>query len=272
MPFRKSDRIRLWREAGFRCAAPDCGQLLDMPGVKTIGDAAHIFGENPNSARYDSPKAPENRNALENGIFLCPSCHRKIDTDVSAYPPAILKKWKSGASTKTLEELTLGRRLAVLGAVNILDERERARKYLTNQLHLRNMIAELFSNHSHAPKNIVSDFLKLMELNFAISRAINGMYPFGINRSKEYCYSTPCRGRQFEMERMLKILRQSIPMTGHFILDLEREELAGPYIPGHSSMGSPTTSQGSALLRYREQYDEFDEYLDNALNWSGASV
>lgn len=76
--------------SGGRCAMPDCKKPLvttQRSGKRIIvGDAAHIVGEKgggksgSSSARYNSDMPLEQRNSLDNLIYLCKDCHKKIDT------------------------------------------------------------------------------------------------------------------------------------------------------------------------------------------------
>lgn len=66
----------LWGVAA-QCAICRC-HLWNKNGY-TIGEHAHIRGENPGSARYDKDY-PENKlTTEENLILLCPNCHTIID-------------------------------------------------------------------------------------------------------------------------------------------------------------------------------------------------
>lgn len=84
---------------GPRCTMPDCrnplvvdGTLLDSDSL--VAEMAHIKGEKPNSARYDVNMTDVERNAYPNRIFLCPSCHKKIDNQPNAYTVEKLLKIK----------------------------------------------------------------------------------------------------------------------------------------------------------------------------------
>lgn len=70
-------RCHLWHKNGY-----------------TIGEHAHIRGENPGSARYDQDY-PENKlTTEENLILLCPTCHTKIDKNESEWSVGKLLKIK----------------------------------------------------------------------------------------------------------------------------------------------------------------------------------
>jgi hypothetical protein len=94
------DRNILCTKSGNRCALQDCQTILVEDAKKTdraslIAEAAHIKGEKPGSARYDASMTEAERNAYENLILLCPSCHTKIDMQPNAYSVDLLHRYKN---------------------------------------------------------------------------------------------------------------------------------------------------------------------------------
>lgn len=80
-------------KSGNRCAFPDCRKEIVRDGngkdpAVIIGELAHIRGEKPGSARYDSTY--KNPNCHENLIFACPTCHTKIDKQTATYTVDVL--------------------------------------------------------------------------------------------------------------------------------------------------------------------------------------
>ena len=47
----------------------------------SIGEAAHITAAAEGGPRYNPDLTPEERSSIENGIWLCKSCARMIDSD-----------------------------------------------------------------------------------------------------------------------------------------------------------------------------------------------
>ena len=96
---------------GCRCSNPKCRKITYGPkesveGYINIGVAAHICAAAPGGKRYDSHMSKEARSSIENGIWLCQSCSKLIDSDDEKYTVEILHKWKKDAETITHEELT----------------------------------------------------------------------------------------------------------------------------------------------------------------------
>lgn len=90
----------LCTKSGNRCAMPDCHRILTENTQNgdpelLIGIMAHIEGEKPDSARYNSNMTDTIRNSYENLILLCPSCHAKIDGQPLTYTKDSLHDIKS---------------------------------------------------------------------------------------------------------------------------------------------------------------------------------
>ena len=79
----KSIKI-LWANAAGYCSFPDCPQKLALSetgefAAHTIGEMAHICGENPGSNRHDLNQTTLERDDYSNLILLCPTHHTIID-------------------------------------------------------------------------------------------------------------------------------------------------------------------------------------------------
>ena len=76
-------KLLLAFRSGDRCAFPGCERQLTVDGHKSdpaiTGQAAHIAGEKPGAARYDSSMSDDQRNHYSNLIYLCGDCHTRID-------------------------------------------------------------------------------------------------------------------------------------------------------------------------------------------------
>lgn len=88
-PSRQTVKL-LWGLSGNACSMPDCRRSLiaektDSDPPKPIGDMAHIAGQKSGSARHDESMSDAERDAFDNLILLCPSCHDKIDKQQNTY-------------------------------------------------------------------------------------------------------------------------------------------------------------------------------------------
>lgn len=108
-------KIFLAMKSGNVCAFKDCHKALTSDGVKSnpaiIGEAAHIYGESPGtktkpaSARYRQDMTDEQRNHYNNLIYLCPSCHTKIDKQEADYSAELLLSLKNEHEAWVSEQL-----------------------------------------------------------------------------------------------------------------------------------------------------------------------
>lgn len=87
------------KRVGYRCSNPNCRILTIGPKQEpdqtiSIGVAAHIKAASPGGARFDVNQTVSQRKSIDNGIWLCESHAKMIDTDVNRFTVDILKKWK----------------------------------------------------------------------------------------------------------------------------------------------------------------------------------
>ncbi|MGL4405818.1 MAG: hypothetical protein ACRCT6_08665, partial [Notoacmeibacter sp.] len=89
----------LGSRAAFRCSNPSCQRPTLGPnseaGTLSIGVAAHITAASENGPRYDASLDSIARKDSSNGIWLCQTCSRLIDTDAAGYSVETLREWKA---------------------------------------------------------------------------------------------------------------------------------------------------------------------------------
>lgn len=77
-----------------------------------LGEAAHIRGAKPNSARYDPSMSDVTRAEITNGIWLCCNCHTLVDRDEVRFDADLLFAWRKEHEDRVLLELgTPGERI-----------------------------------------------------------------------------------------------------------------------------------------------------------------
>jgi hypothetical protein len=84
-----------------RCGIPTAGPHSDPTRALNIG-AAHITAAAAGGPRFDASLTAEERASAENGIWLCQSCGKLVDNDVTSFPVPLLLRWKEHAETKAL--------------------------------------------------------------------------------------------------------------------------------------------------------------------------
>lgn len=96
--FKQAEVIKLARQSGYLCSNPTCRRSTVGPdgdrGTANIGVAAHIAAASAGGPRFDPAMTPEERSSIDNGIWLCQTCSRLIDSDVSSHSSDTLIEWK----------------------------------------------------------------------------------------------------------------------------------------------------------------------------------
>jgi tetratricopeptide (TPR) repeat protein len=110
-----SGRVKtvLAQRAAGRCSNPACGAVTSGPGLDpdeavNVGVAAHITAASSRGPRYDPGLTPAERRAASNGIWLCQSCAKLIDSDLTRYTVAALRRWKASAEGQAAAMLAAG--------------------------------------------------------------------------------------------------------------------------------------------------------------------
>lgn len=100
----------LSKRVGGRCSNPACrkhtyGANLNPCEYTNIGVAAHICAAAPGGPRFDPYQSSEERKSIHNGIWLCQSCSKLIDSDERKYTVDLLQRWKRNAEEAASLEL-----------------------------------------------------------------------------------------------------------------------------------------------------------------------
>ena len=108
--FSDKTKLLLANRVCGRCSNPDCrkptlGANTDPTKPTNIGVAAHICAATCGGARYDENMSAKERKSPQNGIWLCQSCAKLIDSDPDRYSKDLLYAWKKLAETTSALEL-----------------------------------------------------------------------------------------------------------------------------------------------------------------------
>jgi hypothetical protein len=118
----------LAKRVGFQCSRPGCGQVTSGPHADptksvNIGVAAHITAAALGGPRFDDALSTEERCSQENGIWLCQTCAKLIDSDPLTYTADLLREWRRFAEQRAERELLAGGRSAGPSSVFVRLER-----------------------------------------------------------------------------------------------------------------------------------------------------
>jgi ABC-type lipoprotein export system ATPase subunit len=98
--------------AGWRCSMPRCDRVTVGPGPRPgtsteVGVAAHIFSSSMDGPRGAGGLTPEQRSSVSNGIWLCATHARLVDTNNGAgYTPQLLAGWRDLHEARVAWELS----------------------------------------------------------------------------------------------------------------------------------------------------------------------
>ncbi len=92
----------LAQRVNYICSNPDCRRGTIASGAEkdstiNTGVAAHICAAATGGPRFNENMTKEQRRNIENGIWLCQTCSKLIDSDEKVYTVELLNKWKETA-------------------------------------------------------------------------------------------------------------------------------------------------------------------------------
>ncbi|NTU44686.1 MAG: hypothetical protein HGA99_04060 [Chlorobiaceae bacterium] len=109
--FSAANKDVLAKRVGYLCSNPACKQSTCGPqtqptGTVNIGVAAHVAAASPGGPRYDESMSETERVSIDNGVWLCQTCAKLIDSDVDRFSVSRLQQWKldaEAAASRALE-------------------------------------------------------------------------------------------------------------------------------------------------------------------------
>lgn len=108
--FNQRIKDALAKRVGYHCSNPSCRKMTSGPHSiedksVNVGVAAHISAASKGGPRYDPSSSSEYRSSVQNGIWLCQTCAKLIDSDPSQFTKEILLVWKQVAEQSAFSEL-----------------------------------------------------------------------------------------------------------------------------------------------------------------------
>jgi hypothetical protein len=150
----------LAKRVGFLCSNPGCRQPTSGPqstpsGTVNIGVAAHITAASFGGPRYDDSLVSNERGSSGNGIWLCQTCAKLVDSDQSRYTVEKLREWKSDAEAAAARALEQ-RRSPVTESEGVFIEAERL---------MPDLIAEMRADARGDKTRLIREFVLLPNRN-----------------------------------------------------------------------------------------------------------
>jgi hypothetical protein len=103
--FSRSTIIKIAKRVAYLCSNPDCmsptiGPSQSDDGTINVGVAAHITAAAPRGPRYDPSLTREQRRHQSNGIWLCQTHGKLVDSDDAHFTVEKLLSWKRMAESR----------------------------------------------------------------------------------------------------------------------------------------------------------------------------
>lgn len=110
--FKARTKSILAKRSGYRCNNPECRRMTvgahsDPNKFVSLGQACHIEAASPGGPRYNPTLSTEERQKVSNGIWLCYSCAKLIDSDPDRFTVDVLNGWKTFAEDWNLRNAAM---------------------------------------------------------------------------------------------------------------------------------------------------------------------
>lgn len=175
----------LAKRVGYLCSNPGCRQPTSGPqstpcGTVNIGVAAHITAASSGGPRYDDSLSSSERGSSGNGIWLCQTCAKLVDSDQLRYTVDKLREWKSDAEAAAARALEQ-RRSPVSESEGVFLEAERL---------MPDLITEMRTDVREDETGLVREFVPLPNRNVV----------FGHNKPRFVYYQTEHPDLQLQLD------------------------------------------------------------------------
>ena len=108
--FTPTTKDYIGKRVGYLCSNPDCrcstiAAAVTHDGILNVGVAAHITAAAPGGPRYDSTLSREQRRHQANGIWMCQTHGKLVDSDDKHFTIEMLRTWKRDAERRAFQAL-----------------------------------------------------------------------------------------------------------------------------------------------------------------------
>jgi hypothetical protein len=164
--FSAANKEVLAKRVGYLCSNPACKQSTCGPqtqptGTVNIGVAAHVAAASPGGPRYDESMSETERVSIDNGVWLCQTCAKLIDSDVDRFSVSRLQQWKLDAETAASRALEY-RRAPATESEGVFLEAERI---------MPDLIAEMRVDVRSDDTQLIREFVPLSSRNLTFNHS-----------------------------------------------------------------------------------------------------
>lgn len=239
--FSEGIKAAIAKRVGHLCSNPDCKAPTSGPSTNpskaiNVGVAAHITGASQGGPRYDSTITIDERKHANNGIWLCQTCAKMIDSDEERFTVGLLRNWKMLAEQDSL--IKVGKTLPN-ESENAGEVWELIKRYYPREVAYQLLTDSLTAINSFHPDYSVSASIKDDATNILIDRRnndaplINVFFqpkfpdsPEGLRKKQEY-ESFLETGSPVELdqsnvafEQLPEVIQKIVPSTDNYRLYL----------------------------------------------------
>jgi hypothetical protein len=163
----------------MQCSNPDCRAYTSGPQTNAekavnVGVGAHITAASSGGPRFDSSLSEKERRSASNGIWLCQTCAKLVDSDTQRYSSQTLLDWKTKAEREAGSRI--GKTNRVSGARLVAKAEEILRRDHKVRDELKRAFLRSNSDRLASPVNS-AQYRKFAVTEFIVHRMDDTSYP-----------------------------------------------------------------------------------------------
>lgn len=233
--FTEATRKMVMEEAGYCCANPGCRMHLlefytEQNKTRKLGDVAHIYSAvslSGSGPRSNPHMTPEQLSAQTNGIYLCTTCHRRVDNCELMFPAEHLFQWKREAQQSNNPEGRDRWKNPGYGRTTLDDCRE-TEKYL----HFTSPFIDTINQFC---LKVQGTQFRTFRVDHKIIVTLWGLARRGIGLPTFNIYSHQFRNKIFELQRIAEELIKLLPENTQLDSGSYYKGDEPPFLPGFPS-------------------------------------
>jgi len=156
------------------CRAHTSGPQIDPEKIVNVGVGAHITAASQGGPRFDFSLSEKERRSVSNGVWLCQTCAKLVDSDQMLYTTALLKRWKADAEKEAQNRIGKTNKLLSNRALKKAEEDLKRNHKVRDEL--RRAFIKSTDQQRSLPVNAAQN-RKFAETDFIVHRVDDTAYP-----------------------------------------------------------------------------------------------